>query len=369
MASVSLINIEKIYDNGFQAVYNTSIDIKDKEFIVLVGPSGCGKSTILRMIAGLEEITSGELYIDDVLSNNTMPKDRDVAMVFQNYALYPHMSVFDNMAFGLKIRKYPKDEIQRRVHEAAEILHIKDHLKKKPKALSGGERQRVAMGRSIVREPKVFLFDEPLSNLDAKLRVEMRTEIARLHSKLQTTIIYVTHDQVEAMTLGNRIVVMRNGHIQQIGPPLEVYYNPVNKFVAGFIGTPPMNFLDVIVKKTANDEIFIEHDDHKIFPTKDPQSGLKPYINKRIVFGVRPEDIKDRPVNENRIKAIVDVIEPLGSETLLYVSTPEQSSLVASVPSFTDFRVGDYVELGIVVENCHFFENEGTEKAISALKN
>src|SRR4030042_23429 len=252
MARVLLKNIKKVYQGGFEAVHSANIDIQDKEFIVLVGPSGCGKSTTLRMIAGLEEISDGELYIDNKLVNNVAPKDRDIAMVFQNYALYPHMSVYDNMAFGLKIRKYPKDEISRRVKEAARILHIEDQLDKKPKALSGGQRQRVAMGRAIVRKPKAFLFDEPLSNLDAKLRVAMRAELAILHSKLQTTSIYVTHDQVEAMTLGDRIVVMKDGFLQQIDTPLRIYNNPINKFVAGFIGSPPMNFVTVNIRKTGN---------------------------------------------------------------------------------------------------------------------
>src|SRR5690554_2489933 len=292
MASVTLKNITKVYDGNVTAVSDFNLDIADKEFIVLVGPSGCGKSTTLRMVAGLEEITVGELYIGDKLMNDVAPKDRDIAMVFQNYALYPHMTVFDNMAFGLKLRKFPKDEIKRRVSEAAKILEIEHLLDRKPKALSGGQRQRVALGRAIVRDPKVFLMDEPLSNLDAKLRVQMRVEITKLHHRLQTTIIYVTHDQVEAMTMGDRIVVMRDGVIQQVGKPLDIYDKPANIFVAGFIGTPPMNFLEGVLKEE-NDRLYVDLETFKVYVPEGKFKTAKMYVDKEIILGIRPEDITD----------------------------------------------------------------------------
>ena len=290
MAEVLLKHICKIYDGGVKAVNDVNIEIKDKEFVVLVGPSGCGKSTTLRMVAGLEDISSGELYIDGKLVNDVPPKDRDIAMVFQNYALYPHMTVYDNMAFGLKIRKFPKEEIDARVREAAKILDIEELLDRKPKALSGGQRQRVAVGRAIVRKPKVFLFDEPLSNLDAKLRVQMRAEISGLHHRLQATMIYVTHDQVEALTMADKIVVMKLGVIQQIGGPLELYNNPDNKFVAGFIGSPPMNFMicDVMA---ADDDIYVNEGDFRLKVTPEQAKILKPYVGKQVTFGIRPEDV------------------------------------------------------------------------------
>ncbi len=355
MARVLLKDICKVFPPDFEAVHNANIDVKDKEFVVFVGPSGCGKSTTLRMIAGLEEITSGELYIENKLVNNVAPKDRDIAMVFQNYALYPHMSVYDNMAFGLKIRKYPKDEISRRVKEAARILHIEDQLDKKPKALSGGQRQRVAMGRAIVRKPKAFLFDEPLSNLDAKLRVAMRAELALLHNKLQTTSIYVTHDQVEAMTLGDRIVVMKDGFLQQIDTPLKIYNNPVNKFVAGFMGSPPMNFVTVNIKKNGN-KISAFHGKEEILLTEEQIKKVKTYIDDVVIFGVRPEDLITSSSAKSKFRVKVDVVEPLGAESHIYVATKEGNQIVASVDPHLDIKDGDEIDLGIVIEKCHFFE-------------
>jgi multiple sugar transport system ATP-binding protein len=294
LAQVLLKDVTKRFGN-VTAVDNISLDIKDREFIVLVGPSGCGKSTTLRMVAGLEEVTAGQITIGQTVVNDVPPKDRDIAMVFQNYALYPHMDVYNNMAFGLKLRKFPKDEIDRRVKEAAKLLGIENLLDRKPKALSGGQRQRVAVGRAIVREPKVFLMDEPLSNLDAKLRVQMRAELSKLHNRLQTTIIYVTHDQTEAMTMGDRIVVMKDGHIYQVGAPLDIYNNPDNMFVAGFIGSPAMNFLDVLLQKEG--EVYTI--DAKTFKLEIPAEkaasikGLGNYVGKPIVLGIRPEDIED----------------------------------------------------------------------------
>lgn len=355
MAQVDLKDIDKIYPGGFHAVHKANIDIKDKEFVVLVGPSGCGKSTTLRMIAGLEEISGGELSIDGKVVNSLPPKDRDIAMVFQNYALYPHMTVYENMAFGLRIRKFPKDEIDKRVKDAASILHIESQLSKKPKSLSGGQRQRVAMGRAIVRKPKVFLFDEPLSNLDAKLRVTMRAELGRLHSRLQTTIIYVTHDQIEAMTLGDRIVVMKDGYIQQIGAPLELYNTPANKFVAGFIGTPPMNFFNAKIVKSGN-TIIAKHGEAELTPTKEQQEILSNYIDKELTFGIRPEDITAGKKDKNSIKAIVDVIEPLGSEVYLYVSTEDGSQLISRSEPHLSFTIGESIILNIDMEKSHFFE-------------
>ena len=297
MASVSLNHIYKVYSGNVTAVSDFCLDIEDKEFIVLVGPSGCGKSTTLRMVAGLEEISSGELYIGDRLVNDVAPKDRDIAMVFQNYALYPHMTVFDNMAFGLKLRKTPKAEIKQRVEEAAKILDISHLLNRKPKALSGGQRQRVALGRAIVREPKVFLFDEPLSNLDAKLRVAMRTEITKLHQRLQTTFIYVTHDQTEAMTMASRIVVMKDGFVQQVDTPQNLYDYPANLFVAGFIGSPQMNFFTVKLVKEGNDVAAVFGDNKIIFPpSKLAKFADEDYIGKEVYMGIRPENIHDEDV-------------------------------------------------------------------------
>jgi len=326
MANVTLKNICKDYDKGNRAVTDVTIEIKDKEFVVLVGPSGCGKSTTLRMIAGLEEITSGELLIDGKIMNSIPPKDRDIAMVFQNYALYPHMSVFDNISFGLKIRKFSKEEIIKRVNEAAKILGLEDYLKRKPKELSGGQRQRVALGRAIVRQPKVFLFDEPLSNLDAKLRVQMRTEIAKLHKKLDATIIYVTHDQIEAMTMGDRIVVMNKGFVQQVAPPIELYQKPVNKFVAGFIGSPAMNFISGTISK--NGELLFTSDKGSLIFNipKSDELRLSNYDGKKTWIGIRPEDIYHSSANNvdtsdfAKINVNIDLVEPMGNETFVYFS-------------------------------------------------
>ncbi|MBN2627206.1 MAG: sn-glycerol-3-phosphate ABC transporter ATP-binding protein UgpC [Spirochaetales bacterium] len=358
MAEVILKNICKVYDGGVKAVDNANIHINDKEFVVLVGPSGCGKSTTLRMVAGLEDITDGDLLIDGKRVNDEAPKDRDIAMVFQNYALYPHMTVYDNMAFGLKIRKYAKDEIETRVNEAARILDIEELLSRKPKALSGGQRQRVAVGRAIVRKPKVFLFDEPLSNLDAKLRVQMRAEISGLHAKLQATMIYVTHDQVEAMTMGDKIVVMKNGVIQQIGTPLKLYNEPINRFVAGFIGSPPMNILTAKIVEE-NGSIVVKGAGVSVVPGKEYEEGLKPYVGKEIFFGVRPEDLEEvRKVDPNNfITANVDVIEPLGAETHVWLSTAESTLIARTAPS-SDFKVGDEISFTCNLSKIHFFEME-----------
>ncbi|MBN2435331.1 MAG: sn-glycerol-3-phosphate ABC transporter ATP-binding protein UgpC [Spirochaetes bacterium] len=351
MATVVLKDINKIYPNGFQAVYDANIEIQDKEFVILVGPSGCGKSTTLRMLAGLEEITSGDLYIDDKRVNDIHPKDRDIAMVFQNYALYPHMTVYDNMAFGLKMRKTPKDIIEKQVKEAAQILHIENLLDRKPKQLSGGQRQRVALGRAIVRHPKVFLFDEPLSNLDAKLRVTMRAEISRLHTKLQSTMVYVTHDQTEAMTMGDRIVVMKDGFIQQIDTPMELYNNPNNMFVAGFIGTPPMNFHPVSLTGDKLTEKGIN-----LTPTPEQLAKLKEYGSKNIVFGVRPEDFTFEENPTNSINAVIEVVEPLGSETILHVRLDSDSNMVLKADPTKQFSVNQSIKLGVVISKCKFFD-------------
>lgn len=370
MASLSLRHIYKVYPGGVTAVSDFTLEIEDKEFIVLVGPSGCGKSTTLRMVAGLEEISDGELYIGDKLVNDVAPKDRDIAMVFQNYALYPHMTVFDNMAFGLKLRKTPKDEIKRRVEAAAHILDIEHLLNRKPKALSGGQRQRVALGRAIVREPKVFLMDEPLSNLDAKLRVAMRTEITKLHQRLQTTFIYVTHDQTEAMTMGSRIVIMKDGFIQQVDTPQNNYDYPQNKFVAGFIGSPQMNFFDVTLTPE-NGKIYAVFGDNKILV---PDSKIKKlvdesYIGKEVIMGIRPENLSDDAAlieanPEAKFKVHVDVTELMGSETYLYLSTSsKEDNVIARVDPRTTTKTGD--DIWCVMDTCHlhFFDKE-TENTI-----
>ena len=321
MAKVSLQHIYKIYDGGVVAVTDFNLEIEDKEFIILVGPSGCGKSTTLRMIAGLEDISKGELYIGDMLANDVAPKDRDIAMVFQNYALYPHMTVYDNMAFGLKLRKMPREEIARRVGEAARILGIEEYLDRKPKALSGGQRQRVALGRAIVRDPKVFLFDEPLSNLDAKLRANMRTEISKLYQRLGTTFIYVTHDQTEAMTMGTRIVVMKDGFIQQVDTPQHLYDMPCNEFVAGFIGSPQMNFVDAVLVKQGED-FALKFDEYTIVlpESKNKNNCLAPYVGKEVRLGIRPEHVHDEAEfiekcagGNGVVKANVDVTELMGA--------------------------------------------------------
>ena len=373
MASLSLRNVYKRYSGGVTAVSDFNLEIKDKEFIILVGPSGCGKSTTLRMVAGLEEISEGEIYIGDRLVNDVAPKDRDIAMVFQNYALYPHMTVFDNMAFGLKLRKTPKDEIKRRVEEAARVLDIEHLLERKPKALSGGQRQRVALGRAIVREPKVFLLDEPLSNLDAKLRAQMRTEISKLHQRLGTTFIYVTHDQTEAMTMGTRIVVMKSGLVQQVDTPQNLYLRPCNLFVAGFIGSPQMNFIESVLVKEGND-FFVE------FGSEDtkPRAGVKfkiklpaeknkdncheAYAGKEIIMGIRPEDVHNE---EDLIKAFpdgvvtanVEVTELMGAETYLYMNCEGQTINARVAPTNTA-KPGDTIQITIEPSKIHLFDKD-----------
>ena len=360
MANVSLKGIYKIYDGGVTAVSDFNLEIEDKEFIILVGPSGCGKSTTLRMIAGLEDISKGELYIGGVLSNDVAPKDRDIAMVFQNYALYPHMTVYDNMAFGLKLRKTPKDEMRRRVEEAARILDIAHLLDRKPKALSGGQRQRVALGRAIVRDPKVFLLDEPLSNLDAKLRAQMRTEISKLHQRLGTTFIYVTHDQTEAMTMGTRIVVMKDGLIQQVDTPQNLYDKPCNEFVAGFIGSPQMNFINATVWKVS-DGYTLKFDKYevKLPASKNKNNCLARYAGREVVFGIRPENVHDEPeflekVSEGIIEANVDVTELMGAEIYLYLNI-SGIPITARVEPTSKAKPGDIIKIALDLEKIHIF--------------
>ena len=369
MASLSLRNITKRYPNGFEAVKDFNLEISDQEFIIFVGPSGCGKSTTLRMIAGLEEITSGELWIGDELMNDVEPKDRNIAMVFQNYALYPHMTVYDNMAFGLKLRKTPKDEIDRQVREAARILDLEHLLDRKPKQLSGGQRQRVAMGRAIVRNPKVFLMDEPLSNLDAKLRGQMRIEIAKLHRRLNATIVYVTHDQTEAMTLGTRIVVMKQGLIQQVDTPQNLYDHPNNIFVAGFIGAPQMNMVRAEVVEQGND-LGLSFAGNTIPVPADKAKKLKEgnYVGKTVVLGIRPEDVHDeetflQAIPEACIEAEVRVYELLGAEVNLHFDVAE-ASFTARVNPRTTARVGDHIRLALDLNKIHLFDPE-TEQTIS----
>ncbi len=363
MAKVTLKNIEKIYENKVQAVKNISLEIENEEFVVVVGPSGCGKSTILRMVAGLEEITSGEIYIGDRLINDVEPKNRDIAMVFQNYALYPHMTVYENMAFGLKLRKMPKKDIKQRVVETAKILDMKDYLNRKPKQLSGGQRQRVALGRAIVRSPQVFLMDEPLSNLDAKLRVQMRSEIARLHNKLKTTIIYVTHDQIEAMTLGTKVVVMNEGEIQQVGTPQEVYNNPVNLFVASFFGTPQINLLDVeVVEK--NGDVYLELGGRFLQLPDDKKEVIKTNgtFGKSAVLGVRPENVElsgehgSCLLNSSLLKGEVDLIEHLGSEIYFNISTDSGHIAAKTNPDVNNWKIGDAIKLSF--SKIHLFSKE-----------
>ncbi|WP_017753969.1 ABC transporter ATP-binding protein [Calidifontibacillus oryziterrae] len=360
MASIRLEHIYKTYNKNVIVVTDFNLQIHDKEFIVFVGPSGCGKSTILRMIAGLEEITKGDLFIGDQRMNDVPPKERDIAMVFQNYALYPHMNVYDNMAFGLKLRKVEKGEIDRRVKEAATILGLEQYLDRKPKALSGGQRQRVALGRAIVRDAQVFLMDEPLSNLDAKLRVQMRAEILKLHQRLHTTTIYVTHDQTEAMTMATRIVVLKDGFVQQVGTPTEVYNQPENVFVGGFIGSPAMNFFKGIVKEdgafeSAGATIKISEDDMKRLQAKG-------YINKEVILGIRPEDIHDEPeflkISANTVvKVKIDVVELTGAEMILYSKLGDQD-LLARIDSRIAITSGQEIALGIDMAKAHFFDKE-----------
>ena len=362
MASVELKNVRKVYPGGVEAVKDANLFIEDKEFVVLVGPSGCGKSTTLRMIAGLEEISDGEVFIGDKLVNDVPPKNRDIAMVFQNYALYPHMTVYKNMAFGLILRKYPKDEIKRRVHEAAEILGITELLDRRPKALSGGQRQRVAVGRAIVRNPKVFLFDEPLSNLDAKLRVQMRAEISKLHTRLQSTMIYVTHDQVEAMTMGDRIVVMLDGSIQQVATPLELYHRPINKFVAGFIGSPPMNMVEGVLVGEGGNLWF--RDDSGLVAISLPasrQDAVRSYAGRRVTCGIRPEFMTENPDQQfhegSSINAVVEVVEPMGSETYLYLDLGGKS-VTARIKTDHEPEVGKPHIIDVNTNNIHFFDSD-----------
>ncbi len=371
MASLSLQHVYKKYEGGVVAVSDFNLEIADKEFIILVGPSGCGKSTTLRMIAGLEDISEGEVYIADRLINDVLPKDRDIAMVFQNYALYPHMTVFDNMAFGLKLRKIPKEDIKRRVNETAKILEIEHLLERKPKALSGGQRQRVALGRAIVRDPKVFLMDEPLSNLDAKLRVQMRVEITKLHQRLQTTIVYVTHDQTEAMTMGTRIVVMKDGFIQQVDSPTELYEHPVNTFVAGFIGMPPMNFINAVVN-VENNVVYVSFENTTIrLPERYSIPELIAHDGKEVIFGVRPEAITDEATyvsqhSEAAFSADVDVVELLGAETYLYVTVNGALPLTARVdPTTSQSKVGEIVSLAIDTNRVHLFDKETEQSIVS----
>ena len=368
MASLSLKNICKVYPNGFEAVKNFNLEIADKEFIIFVGPSGCGKSTTLRMIAGLEDISSGELKIGDRVVNDVEPKDRDIAMVFQNYALYPHMSVYDNMAFGLKLRKVPKDQIDKMVKEAAKILDLTPLLDRKPKALSGGQRQRVAMGRAIVRNPKVFLMDEPLSNLDAKLRVQMRIEIAKLHQRLGTTIIYVTHDQTEAMTLGTRIVVMKDGVIQQVDTPQNLYEKPQNLFVAGFMGSPQMNFLDAVVRVNGNAvTLEVAGQSIPLPPAKAKKLIDGGYNGKTVTMGIRPEDVYDSEMFIETAKCVfsstIKVYELLGAEVFLYFDLGE-FAMTARVDPRSNARPGDTVRFAFDVEKIHVFDKE-TEQVIT----
>ncbi len=356
MADVILEHVYKIYDGDVTAADDVNVEIHDKEFVVLVGPSGCGKSTTLRMIAGLEDITKGTITIDGKVVNNVAPKDRDIAMVFQNYALYPHMSVRENMAFGLKLRKFPKDEINARVEEAAEILQLQSYLDRKPKALSGGQRQRVALGRAIVRKPKVFLFDEPLSNLDAKLRNHMRAEIMELHQRLDATIIYVTHDQVEAMTMGSKIVVMKDGLVQQVAEPIELYNNPVNLFVAGFIGSPTMNFVEGTVHSGAFTAGAVK------FPLTDTQK--KGGDNKALVMGIRPEDLKWGAATNGHgeMHGTTELAEPLGAETYLHVRVNEQR-VIAKVAPNVEYGLGQEAIFHFDPKRTHLFD-KGNDQAI-----
>jgi len=367
MAKVQLEKVWKIYDNSFEAVKEADLIAEDKEFVVLVGPSGCGKTTTLRMIAGLEDISRGKIYIGDKVVNNIPPKDRDIAMVFQNYALYPHMTVYQNMEFGLKLRRTPKDEIDKRVKEAADLLGIDHLLDRKPKQLSGGQRQRVALGRAIVRYPQVFLFDEPLSNLDAKLRVQMRAEIIKLHKKLETTIIYVTHDQTEAMTMGDKIVVQKDGIIHQIDSPINVYNHPRNKFVAGFIGSPSINFFDGKIRKEGK-TIFFDYGSFTVEIPDTYDDSLKKYVSKNIVMGVRPEDIYHKKYSSNaeipaEMEAIVEVVEPLGSEFVVNFKTGD-TIFTGRLEPKEQPKMDEKMTLVFDMKKVHFFDKETEETII-----
>lgn len=367
MAQVSLKNVSKIFAGGIKAVDNVSLGVENKEFMVLVGPSGCGKSTTLRMIAGLEDITQGKIYIGDKLVNNIPAKDRDIAMVFQSYALYPHMTAFENMAFGLRLRRYPRQEIIQRVNETADILGIKHLLERKPRELSGGERQRVAVGRAIVRKPLAFLFDEPLSNLDAKLRVQMRTEIHKLHIRLQTTIIYVTHDQIEAMTMGDRIAVMKDGLIHQVADPIAIYDKPKNKFVAGFIGSPPMNFMSgQLIKK--NGRIYFDEGKIQVKLLEDTHKKVTAYIGKEVILGIRSEDIYDKlfvseAPQENIVRVNCEVVEPMGSEVYLYLNTGHHT-FIARVGAHNRPPLNQDMDLVFDMSKAHFFDKDTQETII-----
>ena len=359
MSRVSLENVNKFFDGGVKAVSDLTLEIRDREFMVLVGPSGCGKSTTLRMIAGLEEISSGTIRIGDRVVNNVPPKDRDIAMVFQNYALYPHMTAYENMAFGLKLRKLPKDEIDRRVREAAAILDIEPYLDRRPKALSGGQRQRVALGRAIVRKPAVFLFDEPLSNLDAKMRVQMRTEIAKLHRRLNTTMIYVTHDQIEAMTMGDRICVMEGGREQQTDRPLELYDNPANAFVAGFIGTPPTNFFR---GKVAQDDGTLVFAHHAIqLPLEGAtRTAMLPYLGREVLFGVRPENLGSEAAEHDleaaHLTARVELLEPMGATTYVYMNIGDPELCIGLCDPYRTLHAGGEATFALSLKKTHFFD-------------
>ena len=364
MAEVLLKKVSKTYDGKNLAVKEADVDINDKEFVVLVGPSGCGKSTLLRMIAGLEDITAGEIYIDGNLVNKIPPKDRDIAMVFQNYALYPHMTVFENIAFGLKLRKFENNEIKKRVEEAASILDLQNYLDRKPKQLSGGQRQRVAVGRAIVRKPKVFLFDEPLSNLDAKLRVQMRTEISRLHKNLGATMIYVTHDQTEAMTMGDKIVVLKDGIVQQVGKPMIIYNQPVNKFVAGFIGSPAMNFIKGKIEKSNgfkfksnNSELEFELPENKI-------AYLQKYENKSLSIGIRPENIAlEKSEDEIPIQIKVDLVETMGNESFIYFKLDEKQ-LIARLNPVENIKIDTKITLYLKKEKLFYFDDQSENNLV-----
>lgn len=367
MAQVSLQNVTKIYPGNIKAVNKINLGIENKEFMVLVGPSGCGKSTTLRMIAGLEEITEGKIYLADRLVNDVPPKDRNIAMVFQNYALYPHFSVYENMAFGLKLRKYPKAEINMRVNEAADILGLKNLLKRKPRELSGGQRQRVAVGRAIVRKPLVFLFDEPLSNLDAKLRVQMRTEINKLHIRLQATMIYVTHDQIEAMTMGDRIAVMKDGDIHQVADPITLYDKPVNKFVADFIGNPPMNFMEGLIKKI-EEKFYFDEGNFRVKIVNEMIGKLARFEGKNVVFGIRSEDIYDKlfvqeAPAENTVVATCEVVEPMGSEVYLHLNTGKHL-FIARVGAHNKPEVNQDLNLVFDMSKVHFFDKQSEETIV-----
>ena len=367
MAEVILKDVVKVYPGGVKAVDDFNLDVNDGEFVVLVGPSGCGKSTTLRMVAGLEEITSGTIAIGDRVVNDVPPKNRDIAMVFQNYALYPHMTVYENMAFGLKLRKFPKKDIEARIQEAAKMLGLSDLLDRRPKALSGGQRQRVAVGRAIVRKPAAFLFDEPLSNLDAKLRVQMRVEISQLHNKLESTMIYVTHDQVEAMTMGDRIVVMKDGLIQQVADPITLYDLPTNRFVAGFIGTPPMNFFEGRITG-GNGSLRFEGEAGVLMPVPEKhKQKLAGHAGKSVTLGVRPEDIGSMAAEQvdgaPRLKAVVDVVEPMGSEAYVHMRAGK-TTFISRVDTHRDFKVGQATEPAVFLDKVHFFDAE-TEQCLT----